>query len=313
MNREQLRTPESEYSAQKHADVLLPPASSEQAPARGQMSVSPATVRAPAGLWQRMRLLPSTREFILARDLLRELVVRDMKVRYKRSALGFIWSMLNPLLQLLVLYFVFSLLLPRNIPNYPAYLFTGLLAYGWFQGSVLQGAYSISGNRELIRRPGFTMTILPVVTTLTNLIHFLLSLPVLLAVLILGGSEPTAAIAALPLLMMIEFLVIIGLTYLVAGANVIFHDIEHLLPIVIRLLFFLTPIFYGIEIIPAEVLPIYRLNPLVNLIVAYRDILIEGTLPDWSSLLWPCLFGLVFFVIGYKVFMRINYRFVDEL
>ena len=132
------------------------------------------------------------------RDLLRELVARDMKLRYKRSVLGIAWSLLHPLAQLLVFYFIFDLVLPLNIPNYPMFLFTGLLAWSWSQSALLQATIAIVENGDLIKRPGFPAAILPAVTVTSHLVHFLLALPLLLLLVVIGGSQVTDTILALP-------------------------------------------------------------------------------------------------------------------
>ena len=255
----------------------------------------------------------SKRRLIHAHDLLRELVARDMKVRYKRSALGFAWSMLNPLLHLLVLYFIFGLVLTNRLPRYPSFLFSGVLVYTWFQSSLSQATTAITGNRELLRRPGFPVPILPVVTVLTNLIHFLLSLPILVLVLILEGSALNATVLVLPMLIALQFVLTLGLAYLAASVNVIFRDTEYLLNVLLRLFFFLTPIFYQAEVIPTRFQPFYRLNPLVPLLEAYRSVFIDTILPDWSSLILPTVLALLCLYVGHWNFMRVNYRFVEEL
>ena len=123
------------------------------------------------------------------RDLLREMVIRDMKLRYKRSVLGILWSLLNPLIQMLVFTFLSRGVLSLDIPNYPSFVFTGVLAWNWFQRALSLTAGAITGNRELIRRPGFPTAILPVATVATHLIHFLLALPILLLFLAFGGNR----------------------------------------------------------------------------------------------------------------------------
>src|SRR5262245_57791582 len=117
--------------------------------------------------------------WVQARDLLRELIARDIALRYRGSLLGILWTLLNPLAELLVLLFIFGRVMPVSIPNFPAYLFTGLIVYGWFQSSVNFATMAIVGNRELVRRPGVPLLILPAVTVASNLVHFVLSLPIL--------------------------------------------------------------------------------------------------------------------------------------
>ena len=129
------------------------------------------------------------------RDLFRELIARDMKLRYKRSVMGVAWTLLNPLAELVILFLIFGLVLPLDIPNYPAFLFIGIFAYGWFQNSLYFATGAIVGNRELVRQPGFPVLILPVVTVASNLIHFLLALPILFALLLYSGIRPSWALA----------------------------------------------------------------------------------------------------------------------
>jgi lipopolysaccharide transport system permease protein len=252
-------------------------------------------------------------QFVYLRDLLRELVVRDMKLRYKRSVLGIAWSLLNPWLQMLVFVFLSRRVLALDIPNYPSFVFTGVLAWNWLQSALLLATSAITNNRELVRRPGFPTAILPVVAVTTNLIHFLLALPVPMIFLILGGGRPTSAILALPFVILLQFLLILGLGYLVATVHVTFRDTQHLLNAFLRLLFYLTPVFYDASMVPARYQAFYRLNPMFHLITAYRAILIQGNLPDLGALLALGLLVGVSLWLGHTVFTRASYRFVEEL
>jgi lipopolysaccharide transport system permease protein len=251
--------------------------------------------------------------WVLVRDLLRELVARDIKLRYRGSVLGIAWTLLNPLAELLVLYFVFGHLLRVAIPNYAAYLFTGLLAYGWFQTSLSFATMAIVGNRELVRRPGVPSVVLPIVTVASNLVHFLLSLPILFGVLWLSGIAITTAILALPLLVALEFVLILGFVYPIATIHVWFRDTSHVLRVALQLLFYLTPVFYQVSIVPERVRWIYQINPMAHVIDAYRTVLIAGEWPSATSLtiLAAMSFGLLF--VGLSWFRHASYRFADEL
>ena len=257
--------------------------------------------------------LPGHR-LIYIRDLLRELVGRDMKLRYKRSVLGIAWTLLNPLMQLLVFLFVFNLVLPLNIPHYSSFLFAGILVWNWFQGSLNQSTGAIVDNRELLRRPGFFSPILPIVTVMSHLIHFLLAVPILLLVLLLEGSRLTSAILALPGVMALQFLLTLGLAYLVATFHVTFRDTQYLLGILLNLFFYLTPIFYDVSSIPASYQALYRLNPMTHLVEAYRAILIHGVLPEHFTpllLLGLCATGLLAF--SYVTFTLASAHFAEEI
>ncbi len=257
------------------------------------------------------------RRLTYLRDLLRELVARDMKLRYERSVLGVAWSLLTPLVQLIVFNFIFTSVLPLNVPNYPSFLFIGLVAWNWFQVSLFEAANAITGNRELIKRPGFPTTILPAIPLMTHLIHFLLALPILLIFLALVGDVNFRIMAlpilALPVVIAIQFALILSLAFLIAPLQVRFRDTQHILGIFLLLLFYLSPVFYDTRFIPARYWPLYRLNPLVHLIDAYRAVLLRGELPDSLSLLYLGAFVGGLLCLSYTIFVRLNYRLVEEL
>jgi lipopolysaccharide transport system permease protein len=255
----------------------------------------------------------SSQQWVHVRDLLRELIARDIKLRYRGSLLGIAWTLLNPLAELLVLLFIFGRVLRVNIPNFAAYLFTGLLVYDWFQTSLNFATIAIVGNRELVRRPGVPSVILPIVTVASNLVHFALSLPILVGLLILSGIHITSAIVALPILIAIQFALILGLAYPVATIHVWFRDTQHVLRVALQLLFYLTPIFYAASTVPARLQPFYRLNPMAHMVDAYRAVLIRGEFPKPVSLLFLISVSFVLLLVGVLWFRRASYRFADEL
>jgi lipopolysaccharide transport system permease protein len=247
------------------------------------------------------------------RDLLYELVLRDVRLRYKRSAFGVAWTLLNPIAQLLVLYFVFTTVLPLRIDKFASFTFTALLAWTWFQTSLIYSTLAVVGNGDLVRRSGFPISILPVVTVTVNLVHFLLALPVLALFLIGDGVGPGRAIFALPVVIAVQFVLTLGLAYIVALLHVRFRDTQHLLAIVLQLLFFLTPIFYSPSAVPEQYQALYRINPIVHLVDAYRAILIQGEAPDAE---WLTLIGagsLALLLGAHYMFSRASGRFIEEV
>lgn len=247
------------------------------------------------------------------RDLLFTLVGRDMKLRYKRSVLGIAWSLLTPLAQLAVLYLTFDVLLPLNIPNYPAFLFSGLLVWNWFQGSLYQATSAIVDNRDLTKCPGFPAAMLPAVAVASNLIHFLLALPILFVFLLLGGTGLTGAVMALPLVIALQFILTLSLAYFTATFYVTFRDTQHLLSVLLNLLFFLSPIFYSSSAVPTQYETFYQLNPMVHLIEAYRVILLAGKPPNGLHLLVLTFTAAAILAFGYYVFRKASDHFVDHL
>lgn len=247
------------------------------------------------------------------RDLLRELIVRDMKLRYRGSALGVAWTLLNPLAELLVLLFIFDVVLPLNIKNYGPFLFTGLLVYGWFQTSLTFATGAIVHNRELIRRPGVPSSILPIATVASTLVHFLLSLPILFVLLMIDRIQITSAVLMLPVLIAIQFAFTLSLAYPLATVHVWFRDTQYMLKVALQLLFYLTPVFYEVRTIPPRYRLLYSVNPMVPILEAYRDVLLRGRFPAPVPLVIVSVISAGLLMGGVTVFRRTSHRFSDEL
>lgn len=246
-------------------------------------------------------------------DLLSVLVGRDIKLRYKRSVLGMAWSLLNPLAQFVILNFVFHTVLPLGIPNYTPFLFTGVLAWNWFHTALMLATSAIVDNGDLIRRPGFPPAVLPLIAVMSNLIHFLLALPILVVFVIGSGTHLSSAIVWLPVIIALEFLIILSLAYFLATIQVTFRDTQYLLGILLLLGFYLTPVFYDASVVPARYQAAYHINPMVYVIDAYRAVLLRGETPDFRALGLIALVAGTMLSIGYRVFMRASYHFAEEL
>lgn len=259
------------------------------------------------------RSVLSKRRLLYLYDLLYELVARDLKLMYKRSALGIAWTLINPLLQLAVFSFVFRSVLPVNITNFTSFAFSGLLIWTWFQTALVQATGLITSNRPLIRQPGFPVVILPIVTVMTGLIHFLLALPILLVFIAIDGVALKPVLAIMPILLVLQFLLTVGLAYPLAALNVTFRDTQHTLGVLLQMLFYLTPIFYDISSVPAMFQWCYYLNPMVSLVEAYRDVLLKGILPNWQALITLSALVVVLLPLGHGVFKQQSSSFVEEL
>jgi lipopolysaccharide transport system permease protein len=246
-------------------------------------------------------------------DLLRELVSRDFKVRYKRSVVGFLWAFSNPLLYLCVFYFVFQVAIPVRMPRFGPFAFTGILAWTWLQSSILQAMGSITSNPGLIRTPGFAPAILPAVAVLTNFLHFLAGLALFLLFLLLSGTDFSATLLLLPGVIFLQATLTLGFGYLFASANVVFRDVGHLVTVFLQLAFFMTPIFYDANVVPEAWQPLYRLNPMVTVIESYRAALLGTAPPSWVALAAVCAFSLLLLGAGYRRFEKYSVRFAEEI
>jgi lipopolysaccharide transport system permease protein len=267
-----------------------------------------------APLATRLSLSPTSGNRLLyLRDLLRELVLRDMKLRYKGALSGVVWSLFNPLTQLLVFSFVFSKAVPVKIAHYPSFVFVGLLVWTWFQTSLYVGTETFTRNRDLVRRPGFWSGILPVVRVTADLVHFLFAVPLLGVFVLVSGCTWGPSLLLLPVIIALQYALTLGAVYLVATMHVTFRDTQHLLGVFLMLAFYLTPVFYNTTAVPAAYRALYDLNPVAHLLSAYRAILLEGAWPSWASLGIITVAAALLLLVGFSAYERSSRYFADEL
>jgi lipopolysaccharide transport system permease protein len=259
------------------------------------------------------RTTKKRRRLAVLRDLTVQLVMREIRLRYRRSVLGLAWAVALPAGQVLVLIFIFTVVLPTRIGHYSAFVSIGVLVWTWFQSAVIMSATAITGNRELVRRPGFPSDVLPIATVGTNLFLFLMSIPALVIVVIWAGGQIGVGLAALPLLIAVQFMLTLGLAYFVASLNVTLRDTQQLVNLLLLLLFFLSPIFYDAANVPAAYRSIYDLNPFVAILDGYRAALVSGTFPDLLGLAEVAAVAIALVLVGHRLFQRAGQRFAEEI
>ncbi len=258
------------------------------------------------------------------RELIRNLVVRDLKVRYRSSVLGVAWSWLNPLLMMVVYTIVFSIIFKQpDIHHYPVFLISGLLPWNFFNDSVLQATNSIVGSAHLIKKVYFPREVLPISIAISNLINFLISLPIFFLLVVLSGADLTWWALLLPIPIILELAFTVGIGLIFATLNVFYRDTRHILQVVMLAWFFLTPIFYPINSVPQEKyllgqpiavqLWLRRLNPMASIIASYRDLLYRGVPTGWDFLLRTTATVFLVLIIGYAVFYRYSPSFGEEI
>ena len=246
-------------------------------------------------------------------EVVRHLVRRDFRLRYHGSSLGLAWSLLLPLTQLLVLVFLFQRVVPLGIDAYPAFVFSGLLPWSWFSGCLGGAGYLFVGNRDLVRRPAFDPTTLVVVSTLANLVAYLVSVPILLAVCAAYDRWPSAALLWLPLVLLIEEALIIGCCLVIATLNVFYRDVQHLVGVLLTLLFYLTPVFYRSEAAAEAYRVAFALSPIAALVDAHRRIFFHGAPPAPAPLLLAALTSAAVCALGWAVYRRVRHDIVDAI
>jgi lipopolysaccharide transport system permease protein len=234
------------------------------------------------------------RELYQYRVLLWSLAQRELKARYRGSALGFLWTFLNPMLLMLVYALLFTVYMRQDMEHYTLFQFVGLLPWIWFSSSVGGGASAISDRRDLLTKVKFPPQVLPASVVATNAANFLLSLPLVLGLSLLSGVKPTAHVLLVPLVALVQGVFTLGVTYLVSALNVTFRDLQHVVNNLLTLAFFLTPVLYPVRLVPEEyrALALY-LNPMAGFITAYQDLVYYHRLPEPGPLLSASLVACV--------------------
>ena len=247
------------------------------------------------------------------RSLIWNLVVRELKARYRGSMLGFMWTFLNPLLLISVYTIVFSVYLRFNMENYVVHLMSGLLPWLWFSSSLLEASGSILAGGNLIKKILFPAEVLPMVVVLSNGINFLFSLPILLLFVVLFKIPIGLSILALPLVMLIQFVLTAGLGFMFAALCVHYRDIQHLLGNFLTLWFFATPIIYPLKQVPERFQFTVHLNPIAPLIFAYQDIFYHHRFPNFSRLAIIAVMAIFVYTMGAMVFEKFRGTFAEEV
>jgi ABC-type polysaccharide/polyol phosphate export permease len=281
-------------------------------------------------------MLAELRELYRYRELLLNLVIRDLKVRYKNSALGFFWSLLNPLLQVLVITVVFHYVLrPRaSVANYPAYrvrdfsasVITGLIPWTFFQMSLLDASQSVLLHFAILKKVYFPREVLPMATVLANFVHFLLSIGLLFAYALVRGIHLKAMILLLPVVMLLHLSLSMGLAFFISALNVYYEDVKYVVSVLTNVLFYTTPVLYPSTFIGDPSVShgdllynLYRLNPIAHLIIAYQKCFLAAAQPhdprplDPLFMLVTAAICLLMLVAGYAFYNSRKWEFAERL
>lgn len=263
-------------------------------------------------------------ELIRYRELVKNLVLRDLKARYKNSILGLFWSLLNPLFTMLVFTVVFTFMMPNNqISKFPVFLLCALLPWNFFQAALMGCTNSIVDNATLVKKVYFPREALPLSTVLSNFVNFLLALLVLFVMIWAFRIPLTRQVLWLPVIMITQLVFTLGLGLILATTNVFYRDTGLILGVVLQAWFFLTPIIYPIDILPTQrsilglTLNIHRLayilNPMASIISSYRVVLYHGARPALDFMLRTLVTAVATLVLGYAIFSRYSGTFGEEV
>ena len=253
-------------------------------------------------------------ELYTYREMIFSLIRRDLKGRYKGSALGFLWTFINPLLQLGVYTLVFSVIMRNGIKDYYLFLFVALIPWIFFSTCVSGGATCIMAQKEMVKKIYFPRQVLPLAFVTSQFINMILSFLVVIPILLIGGKGINLlALMYLPLIMFIEYVLALGMAMLVSAITVYLRDTEYVLGIITMAWQFLSPVIYSISQVPEEIRPIFLLNPMTSILTAYRDILYYKQIPQVTTLLNAVILGGGLLLISLFVFNKLSRHFAEEL
>jgi len=246
-------------------------------------------------------------------ELLKNLVIKDLKLTYKNSFLGFFWSLLSPLLRTLIFYVVFTKIFRIGIEHYVIYLLSGILAWMFFANSLNFATTSIVSNSALIKKVYFPREIYPVSSTFAQLINFALAMVVLFLWVIFSKIDMGLPLIYLPLIIVLQLILTVGVGLIFATIYVFVRDLGHLLELILMAWMYASPIFYNLDMVPERFRQIYLLNPMAALITFYRDIILYNRHPGLKLLGITSLTSLITLVIGWLIFNHYSKRFAEEI
>lgn len=259
-------------------------------------------------------MIQTLKEIWEYRTMIQSLVHKDLRGRYQASVLGFLWTFIVPLCQLLVYTVVFSVILRSGIEKFYLYLFVALIPWNFFSSCLTGGSNCIILQQSLVNKIYFPREVVPISYVTSSFVNMLYCEIVVFAVCLISGVQfSIPGLLCLPLVMIIEYVFALGITMIMCSINVYFRDLEHILGIVSMAWMFLTPIMYDISNVPERLRPIFMLNPMTGIITAYRDIMYSGTVPRLGTLGMIFLMGMVFLAAGFLIFGRMKRRFSEVM
>lgn len=247
------------------------------------------------------------------RELLKTSISKDVRGKYKNSVLGVIWSFLNPLLQIAVYAIVFPLIMRSNLPDYTVFLCCGLIPWNFFSTATSRTSFTMIENGNIIKKVYFPREILPLSVVTSEAINFIISTIIILAFVLGYGMGLSKYIIFYPLILIVQYFLLIGISFIVSSVTVYFRDLQHFIGIALQLLFYATPIVYAPDSIPQNFQWILQYNPMTYIINGYRDIFYYQRMPDFSSLGIVLVISIALCIIGYFIFKKLQKRFAEEM
>jgi lipopolysaccharide transport system permease protein len=260
-----------------------------------------------------MKLVDKIKEIYNYRHMLKTLVKQDINGRYKGSIFGFLWTLLNPLLMLLVYSLVFQFIFRSGIENYPIYLFICLMPWNMFANTIAIGTVCVSNNGSLLKKVYFPREILPLYVVISNTIQYFFSAVIIFIALLVSGVGVSWFALFLPLIVLIQAIFSLGIVFILSAANVYIRDVQYIMNPIMMIWMYASPILYSISMIPSKYQTLYKLNPMVSIMEAYQDILYSKTMPNFLNLGIIAIGSIAVLVVGYLVYNKLQKRFAEEV
>jgi lipopolysaccharide transport system permease protein len=245
-------------------------------------------------------------------ELVVHLVKREIDTTHRMTVLGWAWPLVRQLVQLAVLVFIFGSVLDLGIEHFAVFVFSGLIAWNWFSNGVGTATGSLLSTRHLLYQPRLPPAVIPIVAVVVPLVDVLMALPVLLILLQVEAGIP-ATVLAIPLLVLAQILLMAGIAWLTAALSVFLRDVPNMVMVGLNVLFYLTPIFYGLKVVPEQYQGLLDVNPMATIVNSYRAILLGEALPGTFAIVYTLVLSIGLIALGYLVFARLQNRFVDNL
>ena len=246
-------------------------------------------------------------------DLIIVLTQKELKVKYKNSFLGYLWSIGHPLAFAFVFFLAFKIVMRVEVEDYALFLIAGLFPWQWFSNSVNASALAFLGNASIIKKINFSRNLIPFTLVVQDMIHFLLAIPIIVLFLFIYNKSPWITwLYGIPILLAIQFTLTFGFSLIVSSTNLFFRDLERLIVIFTTLLFYFTPIIYPEKMIPAEYKSLINLNPLSPLMVNWRNLFLTGSL-EASYLIISIGYAIVALAVGFWVYKKLSWKFAEVL
>lgn len=245
-------------------------------------------------------------------ELVRHLVKREIDTTHRMTVLGWAWPLVRQLVQLGVLVFIFGSVLDLGIEHFAVFVFSGLLAWNWFSSGIGTATTSLLDHRHLLHQPRLPPAVIPIVAVVVPLVDVLMALPVLVLLLEIEAGVP-ATILLIPVLVAAQLVLMAGIAWLTSSASVFLRDVPNMVMVGLGVLFYLTPVFYGLKVIPAKYADLLALNPMATVVTSYRAILLGDPLPGTFAIAYTAVLSLALIGLGFLLFARLQNRFVDNL